>query len=601
MHTLSFPTCHTCFSPPATKYFPFYRLPSLVPGFPLKYIVGPLQIRIPEIVSSRRPSYVLQAHLTPPTSMEPPSKRQKGGPGGPQKQQQQKRKVKQLTPEVEIRLAIQMAARERSIDNAFAAYDRAKELGIKLTLDSYACIMFLCSGGDDWEKMLSPVGSNPPSNVDDSSAGATAAADPTTTTTTTATTGFSSENVTPELMARGRALLEDMTEAGTVPNEICFTALARMEALAGNPDAAFAIAVSIAEKGLMSRLRCFTPALVAYAENGNAAKAFEVDAAISAVGLESGENEFSRLLQAASGGGVDYSAVEAVLHRMSRELQALQPVTIERAHMFFNSDAAKQVLDTSSSSSSSSSWVVEECSVGEDGACPAAGEGIKLAAIDLTPQEYEEFKKGVAELAAKQERQPDDFKIFVQWLEEHGPFGAVIDAANVAFYGQNYDSGGFSFAQVGAVVDRLHETHAALRPLVLLHVNRTKAQVAQSAVALALLDRLRGENCFFATPAGSNDDWYWMYAAVAAGNNGLLVYNDEMRDHLFHMLSPKFFGKWKQRHQLRYTFNGAPDSLEFDYPPPFTTCVQKLEGTATPMWVLPCVDGTWTLAKLEER
>lgn len=585
---MPFPTWLTAASVPFSST---RRIPSLVPGFPLKYVVGPLQLRIPEIVSSRRPSYVLQAHLTPPTSMEPPSKRQKGSPGGPPKKQQQKRKQKILTPEVEIRLAIQMAARERSIDNALAAYDRAKELGIQLTLDSFACIMFLCSGGNDWERMLSSINtannldadSSVPSNDNINGSGGGAA------------NGFSSEVLTPEVMARGRDLLEDMAAAEIVPNEICFTALARMEALNGNPDAALAIAVSIAEKGLLPRLRCFTPALVAYAEKGNAAKAFQVDTAIAAAGLESGENEFGRMLQAAAGGGVEYSAVEGVLYRMSRELQGLQPITIERARAFFKSDAAKH----GDASLSSSSWKLEECSVAEDGACPAAGEGIKLAAIDLSLSEYEEFKTGVAELAAKQERQPNDFKIFVEWLEQHGPFGAVIDAANVAFYGQNFDSGGFSFAQVGAVVDRLHETHAELRPLVLLHVNRTKAPTAQSSTAVALLDRLRAENCFFATPAGSNDDWYWMYAAVAAGNGGLLVSNDEMRDHLFHMLSPRFFEKWKQRHQLRYTFTGSPDTLEFNYPPPFTTCVQKLEGTATPSWVLPCVDGTWTLATLE--
>ena len=573
------------------------RLPSLVPGFPLKYVVGPLQLRIPEIVSSRRPSYVLQAHLTPPTKMEPPSKRQKGGPGS--QQQQQKRKHKQLTPEVEIRLAIQMAARERSIDNAFAAYDRAKELRIKLTMDSFACIMFLCSGGDDWENMLSAQSTlasklDPPSstsdlkNTNNSAAGAGASL----------SGSLNGEVVTAELMARGRALLDDMAAAEIVPNEITYTALARMEALAGNPDAALAVAVSVAEKGLLPRLRCFTPALAAYAEQGDAVKAFEVDAAIAAVGLESGENEFARLIQAAAGGGVEYSAVETVLYRMSRELQALQPSTIQKAKAFFESDVAKQALENKDMPSAPSTWLVEECIVAEDGACAAAGEGIRLAAIDLTAKEYEEFKNGVAALAAKQERQPNDFKLFVEWLEEHGPFGSVIDAANVAFYGQNYESGGFSFAQVGAVVDRLHETHAELRPLVLLHVNRTKSQAAQSAVAVALLDRLRADNCFYATPAGSNDDWYWMYAAVAAGDRGLLVSNDEMRDHLFHMLSPKFFGKWKQRHQLRYTFTGSPDSLEFDYPPPFTTCVQKLEGTETPSWVFPCVDGTWTLAKV---
>ncbi len=37
-----------------------------------------------------------------------------------------------------------------------------------------------------------------------------------------------------------------------------------------------------------------------------------------------------------------------------------------------------------------------------------------------------------------------------------------------------------------------------------------------------------------------------MYAAVKAGREGLLISNDEMRDHIFQLLAPKFFYKWKQ-------------------------------------------------------
>ena len=40
-----------------------------------------------------------------------------------------------------------------------------------------------------------------------------------------------------------------------------------------------------------------------------------------------------------------------------------------------------------------------------------------------------------------------------------------------------------------------------------------------------------------------------MYAAVKAGPEGLLISNDEMRDHMFQLLAPRFFHKWKQRHQ----------------------------------------------------
>ncbi len=37
---------------------------------------------------------------------------------------------------------------------------------------------------------------------------------------------------------------------------------------------------------------------------------------------------------------------------------------------------------------------------------------------------------------------------FKAWIEEHGPFGAVIDGANVALFGQNFESGGFNFGQI---------------------------------------------------------------------------------------------------------------------------------------------------------
>ena len=31
----------------------------------------------------------------------------------------------------------------------------------------------------------------------------------------------------------------------------------------------------------------------------------------------------------------------------------------------------------------------------------------------------------------------------------------------------------------------------------------------------------------------------------------MLISNDKMRDHIFQMLAPKYFHKWKQRHQVQ--------------------------------------------------
>jgi len=60
-----------------------------------------------------------------------------------------------------------------------------------------------------------------------------------------------------------------------------------------------------------------------------------------------------------------------------------------------------------------------------------------------------------------------------------------------------------------------------------------------------------------------------------------------MRDHLFQLLAPKYFGKWQQRHQLRYAFDGAG-----------ATCVQHLPGPRA--WLLPPADGgAWLCAQPE--
>lgn len=133
-----------------------------------------------------------------------------------------------------------------------------------------------------------------------------------------------------------------------------------------------------------------------------------------------------------------------------------------------------------------------------------------------------------------------------------------------------------------------------LKPLVILHVNRVRGQNAQSTHAKSFLRKISEANCFYTAPHGSNDDWYWMYAAIMAGQEGLLISNDEMRDHLFSLLAPKYFNKWKQRHQVRYAFSGNPASLTLEQPPPFTRCAQSL---ANGSWIFPCENGDWLCAK----
>ena len=112
------------------------------------------------------------------------------------------------------------------------------------------------------------------------------------------------------------------------------------------------------------------------------------------------------------------------------------------------------------------------------------------------------------------------------------------------------------------------------RPLVVLHHKRTRDGPANAPVAKQILSRYWDASALYTTPTGSNDDWYWLYAAVRHGAQ--LVTNDEMRDHLFQLLGTDFFPKWKERHQVRYSF--SPDGLQLHMPPPYSKVLQESAG-----------------------
>ena len=131
----------------------------------------------------------------------------------------------------------------------------------------------------------------------------------------------------------------------------------------------------------------------------------------------------------------------------------------------------------------------------------------------------------------------------------------------------------------------------ASMPVNFLHVRRVRGGPANHHVAQRCINGWKSSGELFTTPSGSNDDWYWLYAAVASGDDSFLVSNDEMRDHVFQMLpAPKLFQRWKERHQVRFHMSAAT-GLEFYYPPVFTTCVQEAGDKS--WWMFPLDSGEW--------
>lgn len=91
---------------------------------------------------------------------------------------------------------------------------------------------------------------------------------------------------------------------------------------------------------------------------------------------------------------------------------------------------------------------------------------LRAQAMDLSEDEYEAFGSGIAALAAQRERKPRDFEAFQGFLERNGPYGCIVDGANAALFGQNFEEGGFSFDQIDAVVTQLQQERPDLKPLV---------------------------------------------------------------------------------------------------------------------------------------
>ncbi|CAD6341214.1 unnamed protein product [Miscanthus lutarioriparius] len=105
--------------------------------------------------------------------------------------------------------------------------------------------------------------------------------------------------------------------------------------------------------------------------------------------------------------------------------------------------------------------------------------GDQLAIIDLDPKETEEFARFVAKLAIKRENL--NFENFQKWLEKHGPFEAVVDAANV-----------------NAVADAIRQ-RSRKWPLIVLHNKHLTGEHMKKPGHHKLVEKWKQANSTYAT------------------------------------------------------------------------------------------------------
>ncbi|WOL08338.1 proteinaceous RNase P 1, chloroplastic/mitochondrial-like isoform X1 [Canna indica] len=385
--------------------------------------------------------------------------------------------------------------------------------------------------------------------------------------------------------SRGLEIYEKMFSENIPMSEAALTSAARLAMSMNNGELAFQIVKQMKPLGITPRLRSYGPALLTFCKNGDVDKAFEVEAHMLENGVQPEEPELAELLRASIAARRG-KKVYYLLHKLRTNVRQVSSSTAELIELWFKSSTASRVgkrkWDTEEVTKAIENggggwhglgwlgrgkWNVSHTFVSDDGVCMTCGN--KLVTIDLDPVETENFAKCVASLAKKRERN-SNFQKFQKWLDYYGPFEAVVDAANVGLFSQKR----FSLRKVNAVVNAVRQKLPMKRcPLIVVHNRRLTGSKMNEPTNMKLLEKWKNADAIYETPTGSNDDWYWLYAAITC--KCLIVTNDEMRDHIFQVLGNDFFPRWKERHQAHFRYRDG--SFEFEMPPPCSIVIQENE------------------------
>ncbi|KAL2896490.1 Proteinaceous RNase P 1 chloroplastic/mitochondrial [Bienertia sinuspersici] len=467
------------------------------------------------------------------------------------------RKALNETPEYILRGKLDLCSKHGNLKDALHLYNSARIDGITLSVHHYNVLLYLCA--------LSASES-----------------------------GSVSSSI--EGLEKGFEIFRQMGVDKVDPNEATFTSMARLAVAKKDPEMAFDLVKEMKASGISPKLRSYGPALFGFCEKGDADGAYKVDAHMLECGVVPEELELRALLKVS----VDARRGDKVYEMLHRLRTVVRQVSEETARLmvdWFESETASGIgvenWDMGKVKEGvvkggggwhgqgwlgSGKWSVVKAEMDKKGVCCGCGE--KLVCIDIDPKETESFATSLSSLACEKEKRVN-FLQFQEWLKTHGPFDAVVDGANVGLINTH----NFSFRQLINVVNQLQNISPSKKlPLIILHRSRVYGGPAKNPNTKRLLESWMKAGALYATPQGSNDDWYWLYAAVSS--KCLLVTNDEMRDHLFQLLGNSIFPRWKEKHQVRMTVSRS--GLALHMPPPYSIVIQESE---TGSWHIPTVIG----------
>ena len=213
------------------------------------------------------------------------------------------------------------------------------------------------------------------------------------------------------------------------------------------------------------------------------------------------------------------------------------------------------------------SWALKPCVILASGSCDVCGKQLRKEPLTLSAKHelasevesliLSRLPRGVTshvETRKGQEDRVENFLAFKAFLAKTGPYDIFLDGANIAHYKQNFDGGCFNYQQIQMVVEYLLKQKK--RILIVLHEHHFNQE------GTTLPEEWLEKGLAYKVVKGNNDDWYWMYAALAADNDAMvrgeegceaqILSNDQMRDHFFHINNDKRFQKWREHNQIYY-------------------------------------------------
>ncbi|GET93029.1 hypothetical protein, conserved [Leishmania tarentolae] len=94
------------------------------------------------------------------------------------------------------------------------------------------------------------------------------------------------------------------------------------------------------------------------------------------------------------------------------------------------------------------------------------------------------------------------------------------------------------------------------------------------------------------SPGFLNDDYCWLYA-VLTRQDSCIISNDQMRDHYFTVLQPRFFMRWRQRHRITYRVlynkTARATMLRINLPRMYSVWVQACGAASHRHWHVPYI------------